>query len=51
MRDIHQVQLFEGLSSTQVDHALSFMRKATVRRGEFVFLTGERTAQVVYVSG
>lgn len=48
MRDIQQVQLFEGLSLTQVDHALSFMRKTTVRRGEFIFLTGE-SADYLYI--
>jgi CRP/FNR family transcriptional regulator, cyclic AMP receptor protein len=48
MREIQQVQLFEGLSLTQVDHVLSFMRKTIVRRGEFIFLTGE-SADHLYI--
>ena len=42
MRDLRHIQLFEGLSSTQINHALSHMRKVTVRRGEYIFLTGEK---------
>ncbi len=48
MSEIQQIQLLEGLSSTQTDHALSFMRKATVQRGEFIFLTGEQ-ADYLYI--
>lgn len=48
MQDIHQVQLFEGLSLAQIEGALSFMRKTVVRRGEFIFLTGE-SADYLYI--
>lgn len=42
------IQLFTGLSTSQIDHALSFMRKATIQQGEFVFLTGE-SADYLYI--
>lgn len=48
MRNIHHIQLFEGLSVPQAKHAISFMRKIKVRRGEFIFLTGE-TADYLYI--
>ena len=41
MRDLHSIQLFQGLSISQIEHVLTFMRKTEIRRGEFVFLTGE----------
>lgn len=48
MRDMQEIQLFEGLSITQIEHVLSFIRQTTVKRGEFIFLTGER-ADYLYI--
>ena len=48
MRNIQEIQLFEGLSQMQTEHALSFMRKMTAKRGEFIFLTGE-SADHLYI--
>jgi CRP-like cAMP-binding protein len=48
MTEIQQIQLFGGLSLTQIEHVLSFMRKVRVKRGEFIFLTGD-SADYLYI--
>jgi len=48
MSNIQQIQLFDGLSLSQIRHVTSFMRKITFKRGEFIFLTGE-SADNLYI--
>ncbi len=48
MQQVQMIELFKDLSPKQVDHALSFTRKVTVKRGEYIFLTGE-SADYLYI--
>lgn len=42
------MQLFAGLNVSQTDHALTFTRKTSIQRGEYIFLTGE-SADYLYI--
>lgn len=41
MQSVQTIDLFKDLSLSQIKHVLSFTRKVTVNRGEYIFLTGE----------
>jgi len=48
MQTVQAIKLFQDLTLPQIEHALTFTRKVTVRRGEYIFLTGE-DADYLYI--
>lgn len=48
MEKSNSMPLLDGLSKAEVKHVLTFMRKTTVKQGEFIFLTGE-SADFLYI--
>jgi len=48
MQHVQSIKLFQDLTLPQIKHALSFTRKVEVKRGEYVFLTGE-SADYLYI--
>lgn len=41
MQDQRAVQLFDGLTSSQLERAMTHVRISHIQRGEYIFLTGE----------